>query len=645
MLVRRNRPQSVECRLCSAPILHGCYGCSQGSKLRDVNCQTERLAGSNTGLGVAFSRPQIGARTLGGPCGASRDAGCLKAAGSGRLARCGTGRRPPHLAYTLPVMLAALRIPRSNLGIDAEQPRPAQALPSPTDATSPVPSLSRSILSASDSSPNGWVTLELPRTASPANSPSGSSGRSDGDECAHVRFQDICVIIPDNPIKSPGLAARMLSVGAWSSKRRVSDPEREHSLLGVRLPGLGRKHKHVPCESPPPCAPLPLRPCLVHRSSSQPSASSPLSPQFAPIGPSRSRLSTPHSTSHNESSSLPSVLVRAPTRSNSMPPPSSFVTIPLRECCTKCAPACAQLDSEVHWSPGARRKLREDRAEREREARSGLRDPTSNTSYGWEDMLNLGDSDMEDKGGAVGSSSKPSGSFQRRTASPPPSSLATRRALKNPLALPCPLPRACTEDDTDEESLFPLPASPRGARSPASRCSKSPAKLSPNNSTTPSPSATGELSTKCADAPDPAKCAEVIAVKCAEKAKIEVVVPAVRRLLEQRAFQGHRLSPVPGSEEPTPRCGTPTLPGLELENKPEPCPKEERGRCQITKLEMAQVDRLPPQRMSSPPVSGLETRPGPGRRRSSSAGSVGRTLGAIVRGVAAGVVGGPSVHM
>jgi hypothetical protein len=138
-------------------------------------------------------------------------------------------------------MLAALRIPRPSLGLEAEQVRPAQALSSPTDATSPVPSLSRSILSASDSSPNGWVTLELPRVVSPANSPCASSGKLDSDECAHVRFHDTCLVIPDTSLKSPGLAARMLAVGPWTSKRRVSDPDREQSpsggLLGVRLPG------------------------------------------------------------------------------------------------------------------------------------------------------------------------------------------------------------------------------------------------------------------------------------------------------------------------------------------------------------------------------------------------------------------------
>jgi hypothetical protein len=369
----------------------------------------------------------------------------------------------------------------------------------------------------------------------------------------------------------------------------------------------------------------------------------------------RPRLSTPHSTPHYESSSLPPVLIRAPTRSNSMPPPSSFATVPLRECCPDCALACTQLDGAVQWSPGARRKRKEDRAEREREARAGLRDPSSNSIFGWEDMLAFEELDVAEKDKEAGSSSKPSTSFQRRTTSPPPSSLATRRldvtaspALKHPHALPCPLPRACTEDDTDEESLFPLPLSPRGARSPTSRCSKSPGKMTPNNSTTPSsatpsPNATEELVTKCADAPDRAKCAQVIAEKCAQKAKAEVVVPAVRRLLEQQAFEGHRLSPVPGSEEPTPRCGTPTSPALALDELNRgSCTKEERGRSQVTKLEMAHVDELPPQRPSLPPVSGSD-RPGPGRRRSSSTGSVGRTFGALMRSVAAGVVGGPSM--
>ncbi|KAG8688840.1 hypothetical protein FRC11_004670 [Ceratobasidium sp. 423] len=551
-------------------------------------------------------------------------------------------------------MLSALRISRSSLGlIDTEEMRAAQAPQSPTDVTSPVPSLSRSILSASDTSPHGWVTLDLPRVSSPANSPSASSGKSESDECpAHVRFQDTCLIIPDTPIKSPGLAARMLAVGSWTtSKRRVSDPDREHSpLLGVRLPGLSRKQKQVPCEASP-CPTLPLRPCIVHRSSSQHSAEpTSSSASSEPVAAPHPRLSTAHSVSHNESTSLPSVLVRAPTRSNSMPPPSACVTIPLRECCPDCISACSKLDGVVHWSPGARRKRREDREEREREARSGLRDPASCTAYGWEDMLAF-ESDTEDKDNHTGSS-KPA--YSRRTASPPPSSLATRRcgaiaaqALKHPHALPCPLPRACTEDDTDEESLFPLPVSPRAARSPTCRGSKSPAKLSPQNSAssdTPSPSASDELATKCAGTANPAKCAEAIAAKCAEKAKTEVVVPAVRRLLEQRAFEGHRLSPVPGSEEPTPRCGTPTTPNDDP--KPVVPPKEERGRSQITKFEMAQVDELPPQlqRPTMPPVAGSPgTKSNTGRRRSSSASSVGRAFGAIVRGVAAGVVGGPSM--
>ncbi|CAE6432731.1 unnamed protein product [Rhizoctonia solani] len=557
-------------------------------------------------------------------------------------------------------MLSALRIPRSNLGIDVEETR-TQALQSPTDVTSPVPSLSRSILSASDSSPNGWVTLELPRVSSPAHSPSGSSGKSESDDCpAHVRFQNTCLIIPDTPIKSPGLAARMLAVSSWTtSKRRVSDPDREHSpsnpLLAVRLPGLGRKHKHAPCEPAIPCAPLPLRPCLVHRSSSQHSAGpTSSSASSEPVIAPRPRLSATHSVPHNESTSLPSVLVRAPTRSNSMPPPSACVTIPLRECCADCVSACSKLDGVVHWSPGARRKRREDREEREREARAGLRDPAHCTAYGWEDMLAF-ESDTEGKENPASSSKL--APYSRRTTSPPPSSLATRRcgtmaaqALKHPHALPCPLPRACSEDDTDEESLFPLPVSPRGTRSPTCRGSKSPGKLSPNNSAssaTPSPNASDELATKCAETTNPAKCAEAIAVKCAEKAKAEVVVPAVRRLLEQRTFQGHRLSPVPGSEEPTPRCGTPTSPGFPNDDpKPAVPPKEERGRSQITKFDMAHVDELPVQSRhpTMPPVAGSpDARPSGGRRRSSSASSVGRTIGAIVRGVAAGVVGGPSM--
>ncbi|KDN38435.1 hypothetical protein RSAG8_09529, partial [Rhizoctonia solani AG-8 WAC10335] len=503
-------------------------------------------------------------------------------------------------------MLSALRIPRSSLGIDIEESRPTQALQSPTDVTSPVPSLSRSVLSASDTSPNGWVTLELPRVSSPALSPSASSGNSESDECpAHVRFQATCLVIPDTPMKSPGLAARMLAVGSWTtSKRRVSDPDREHSpsnaILGVRLPGLVRKQKHAPCEPSMPCPPLPLRPCLVHRSSSQPNAEpTSSSAPSEPVATPRPRLSVTHSVPHNESSSLPSVLVRAPTRSNSMPPPSAYTTVPLRECCADCISACSKLDGVVHWSPGARRKRREDREEREREARAGLRDPASNNAYGWEAMLAF-ESDAEDK---ENHTSSPKPAYSRRATSPPPSSLATRRcggitaqALKNPHALPCPLPRACNEDDTDEESLFPLPVSPRGPRSPTCRGSKSPAKLTPNGSaflTTPSPNASEELATKCADTPDPAKCAEVIAVKCAEKAKTEVVVPAVRRLLEQQAFEGHRLSPVPGSEEPTPRSGTPTTPSFPSDDPVSP--KGGRGRSQISKFDMAQVDELPPQ--------------------------------------------------
>ncbi|CAE6438039.1 unnamed protein product [Rhizoctonia solani] len=557
-------------------------------------------------------------------------------------------------------MLSALRIPRSSLGIDTEETRQTQVPVSPTDVTSPVPSLSRSILSASDTSPNGWVALELPRVSSPAHSPSASSGKSESDECpAHVRFQDTCLIIPDASIKSPGLAARMLAVGSWTtSKRRVSDPDREHSppnaILGVRLPGLSRKQKHAPCEPSMPCPPLPLRPCLVHRSSSQPTVEPIFSPASSePVTAPRPRLSANQSAPHHESSSLPSVLVRAPTRSNSMPAPSACVTIPLRECCTDCISACSKLDGVVHWSPGARRKRREDREEREREARAGLRDPASSSAYGWEDMLAL-ESEAEDRENHT-SSSKPV--YSRRTTSPPPSSLATRRcgaiaaqALKHPHALPCPLPRTCNEDDTDEESLFPLPVSPRGARSPTCRGSKSPAKLTPNgstSSTTPPSNASDELATKCADTANPAKCAEAIAAKCAEKAKTEVVVPAVRRLLEQQAFEGHRLSPVPGSEAPTPRCGTPTTPSF-LNDDPQPPvpPKEERGRSQISKFDMAQVDELPPQpqRPTMPPAVGSpDKRSGTGRRRSSSASSVGRTIGAIVRGVAAGVVGGPSM--
>ncbi|QRW19683.1 hypothetical protein RhiXN_01089 [Rhizoctonia solani] len=523
-------------------------------------------------------------------------------------------------------MLSALRIPRSSLGLDMEETRTAQAPVSPTDITSPVPSLSRSILSASDTSPNGWVTLELPRVSSPAaHSPSASSGKSESDGCpAHVRFQNTCLIIPDNPMKSPGLAARMLAVGSWTtSKRRVSDPDREHSpsapLLGVRIPGLGRKHKQAP----------------YSQHSTEPASSFASSePVVAP----RPRLTTAHSFH---------MMSPPPCR------PYSFGPLPDRTVCLlppHVPPACSKLDGVVHWSPGARRKRREDREERERETRAGLRDPGSNTAYGWEDMLAF-ESDTEDKGCHTG----PSKSTGRRTTSPPPSSLATRRcgaiaaqALKHPLALPCPVPRACTEDDTDEESLFPLPVSPRGARSPTCRGSKSQGKLSPNNSNssaTPSPNASDELTTKCAETANPAKCAEVIATKCAEKAKTEVVVPAMRRLLEQQAFEGHRLSPVPGSEAPTPRSGTPTAPSFpNCDPEPAVPPKEDRGRSQITKLEMAQVDELPPQsqQFTRPPTSvSPDTRPSAGRRRSSSVSSMGRTIGAIVRGVAAGVVSGP----
>lgn len=239
-----------------------------------------------------------------------------------------------------------------------------------------------------------------------------------------------------------------------------------------------------------------------------------------------------------------------------------------------------------------------------------------------------------------------SSAYQRRSTSPPPSSLASRRcgasaarALKHPHALPCPLPRVCPEDDTDEEALFPLPVSPRSMRSP---CSRSPGGKSPkgtSNSNTPSPAGSDEV--KCAGAKDPAKCAEVIAAKCAEKAKVEVVGPAVRRLLQvqQASFEGHRLSPVPASEENTPRSGTPTFSERTpmFSERKEEREREERGR----KLDMALADDL---RVGSPPVSGsgfVESgRPGHGRRRSSSASSVGRTLGALVRGVAAGVSGG-----
>lgn len=247
-------------------------------------------------------------------------------------------------------------------------------------------------------------------------------------------------------------------------------------------------------------------------------------------------------------------------------------------------------------------------------------------------MLAFDASDADDHASESEAGPSSSTAYQRRNTSPPPSSLATRRcgasaaqALKHPHALPCPLPRVCTEDDTDEEGLFPLPISPRGVRSP---CSRSPGKRSPKgaSSNTPSPTASDEI--KCSETKDRKKCAEVIAVRCAEKAKTEVVVPAVRRLLEvqQASFEGHRLSPVPGSEETTPRSGTPTL----LAERKE----EERMR----KLEAAFVDELP----AAPPVSGngSEVRPGPGRRRSSSASSVGRTLGALVKGMAAGVAGG-----
>ncbi|KAG8719548.1 hypothetical protein FRC08_002546 [Ceratobasidium sp. 394] len=543
-------------------------------------------------------------------------------------------------------MLAAIRSAHPGLVLDPTPARADVSAPtSPTDATSPVPSLSRSILSASDCSPNGWVTLELPQTTSPAHSPTPSGGKEDQEECpAHVRFHDTCLIIPDTPIKSPGLAARMLGVGAWTAKRRVSDPDRDQNptgaLLGVRLPGLGRKPKHTPYEAHP-CPPPALRSCLVHRSVSQHSADQASSGTSSPLAIARPRLSTAQSTPQN-TSSLPTMLIRPPTRSKSLPPPSSTMTVPLRECCPDCIDACAQLDGAVKWSVGAKRKVKEDRAEREREAKAGLRDASSNSSFGWEDMLALEASETEDD-------ARPSSStvYQRRSASPPPSSLAMRRcgaaaaqALKHPHALPCPLPRTCIEDDTDEENLFPLPASPRGARSPCSRSGgKSPKGSDKGSSGTASPCVPSpgvvDMPNKCTDAPDPAKCAEVIAVKCAEKAKVEVVVPAVRRLLEtQYAFEGHRLSPVPGSEEPTPRCGTPTTP---LESAPER--KAEKSALGLTKLETALVDELP----SAPPVSGSEIKLGAGRRRSSSTGSVGKAIGAIVRGVAAGVSAGPAI--
>ncbi|KAF8603111.1 hypothetical protein BDV93DRAFT_172845 [Ceratobasidium sp. AG-I] len=538
-------------------------------------------------------------------------------------------------------MLDAIRAAHPGLVLDSLLATNSSSAPtSPTDAMSPVPSLSRSILSASDSSPNGWVTLELPQTTSPSHSPTPSNTKSDQDDCpAHVRFHDTCLIIPDTPIKSPGLAARMLGVGAWSTKRRVSDPDREQSapLLGVRLPGLGRRMKHIPCEAPP-CAPAVLRPCLVHRSNSQHAGNMSSSTSASvPIVMSRPRLSAAHSTPHAHPSSLPSVLVRAPTRSNSLPPPSSFTTIPLRECCPDCVSRCTQLEGAVMWSAGAKKKRREDRAEREREAKAGLRDTSANSAFGWEDMLAFEASDA-DASEAEAEAGPSSSAYQRRNASPPPSSLATRRcgasaaqALKHPHALPCPLPRVCTEDDTDEEGLFPLPISPRSIRSP---CSRSPGKRSPKgtgSSNTPSPTASDEI--KCSETKDPKKCAEVIAVKCAEKAKIEVVGPAVRRLLEvqQASYQGHRLSPVPGSEEPTPRSGTPTL----LSERKE----EERERGRKLQVALALADELP---AGQPPVTGSWTggRPAVRQRRSSSASSVGRTLGALVRGVVAGAGGG-----
>ncbi|QRW05783.1 hypothetical protein RhiLY_04782 [Ceratobasidium sp. AG-Ba] len=494
----------------------------------------------------------------------------------------------------------------------------------------------RSFLRRTDP-PTAGLRLNCPtqrahRTARPLD------GKEEYEDCpAHVRFNETCLVIPDTPIKSPGLAARMLGVSAWTAKRRVSDPDRDQTPTGalrVRLPGLGRKHKHAQSEAPS-SPPMALRPCLVHRSSSQQSVE-PVSPTMpsSPVAMSRPRLSTTHSTPHSGPSSLPTMLVRPPTRSNSLPPPSSLVTVPLRECCADCIAACTQLEGAVKWSAGAKRKLREDRAEREREARGGLRDPLNNSSFGWEDMLALEAEETEED--ARPSSSKV---YQRRATSPPPSSLATRKcgaaaaaqALKHPHALPCPLPRACVEDDTDEENLFPLPASPRGARSPCSRSGgKSSKSGSRSGSGTPSPCAPSpgltDLPIKCADTPDPAKCAEVIAVKNAEKAKVEVVVPAVRRLLEaQHAFEGHRLSPVPGSEEPTPRCGTPVDAAADR--------RAEKEVSNSLKLQTVVVDEL----SSCPPASGSEVRPGAGRRRSSSAGSVGKAIGAIVRSVAAGV--------
>ncbi|KAG8736682.1 hypothetical protein FRC10_009045 [Ceratobasidium sp. 414] len=539
-------------------------------------------------------------------------------------------------------MLAAIRSSaHPGLVLDPAPNRADASAPtSPTDATSPVPSLSRSILSASDTSPNGWVTLELPQTTSPTYGPTPSSGKEDQEECpTHVRFHNTCFIIPDAPAKSPSLAARMLGVGAWTAKRRVSDPDRDQNptgaLLGVRLPGpdvISPAHMYVGLASVASTSTHHAKLLPAHLLADQASSST-----SSPLAVTRPRLSAVYSTPQGGSSSLPTMLVRPPTRSQSLPPPSSPMTVPLRECCPDCINACTLLEGAVKLSAGARRKLKEDRAEREREAKAGLRDAGSNSSFGWEDMLAL--EALEIEGDARPSSSTV---YQRRNTSPPPSSLATRRcgattqALKHPHALPCPLPRTCTEDDTDEESLFPLPASPRGARSPCSRSGgKSPKGSDKGSSSTASPCVPSpgvvDMPNKCADASDPAKCAEVIAVKCAEKAKVEVVVPAVRRLLEtQHAFQGHRLSPVPGSEEPTPRCGTPTTP---LEFAAER--KAEKGTLGVTKLEVALVDELPP----APPVSGSGAR----RRRASSSGSVGKAIGAIVRGVAAGVSAGPTM--